>query len=476
MERLYLFMAFLAVLLICLYIFMVPPEFGTGTPFPFKEITCIIIGVLTLISIGLIFEYSSSYGGIIVLTQSVPVIGYYLFHDITQIIGYFIIGLVIGGIIFYYTVPSGRYDKLALVTKYCFSLFSVLYLGILIYTVSSMYGTYFTGGKFSQLFLQWPFLVYLLISVVTVGLFIIFLKNIRGVNASEIFIYGDTRSGKSVFLATLFKYGVRNLFGRVPDEIIIGSPASEKDLRLPQIIDELDKGKPPRGTEIGEIALYVLKGEIQGIIPFRTPLRITMIDYAGGYIDVITAETYQTAIKTLADEIKLGRDVIDARMGTQSFLEELKTQYRETFNQFYNIIVPAYLYKRLRVSGKIIFLINGEYITGKQPDFVQYLMKISDLMNHLGKNKSYAFVVTKADEVEKGIRGLDDKNPVSDIIERDLYERLYSTYVFFSAIIHTHIVEFFIISVDNTIRKTDEITQSVPWRFNQVMKFISRSY
>jgi hypothetical protein len=241
------------------------------------------------------------------------------------------------------------------------------------------------------------------------------------------------------------------------------------------MVDGVREGHPPKGTETGEIALYVIKGQMKGILPFRTPLQITMIDYAGGFTDVITNETYHSAVKLLSDELKQNYDVIDSKMGTKVFLEELKTQFRETFDRNYNIIIPAYLYKRLILSGKIIFLMNGEYITGEQPGLIQYLMKISKLMKHLGRNKSYAFVITKADEVEKGIRGMDDQNPVADMMEREIYDKLIHKYDLFSAIIHTHIVQFFIISVDTTQRAGNEITRLVPWRFLQLIKFISRN-
>jgi hypothetical protein len=361
------------------------------------------------------------------------------------------------------------------VIKYIFTIYCGIVLGILIYEIITSYGNFILSGRFSEIFIQIPFLAYLILSVIGLGMLICAFKDIRGVNASEVFIYGDTRSGKSVFLATLFHFGVRNLWGQVPDEVIIGSDTAERDLSLGVMVDGIRDGHPPKGTEIGEIALYVIKGQMRGILPFTTPLQITMIDYAGGFIDVITKDTCHSAVKLLSDELKQSYDAIDSKMGTKSFLEELKTQYRETFNQNYNVIIPAYLYKRLVLSGKIIFLVNGEYITGEQPGFIQYVMKISQLMKHLGRNKSYAFVITKADEVENGIRGMDDQNPVADMMEREIYDKLIHKYDLFSAIIHTHIVQFFIISVDTTQRAGNEITRLVPWRFLQVVKFISRN-
>jgi hypothetical protein len=355
-------------------------------------------------------------------------------------------------------------------------LYVAIFIGSIINAIQKKYDFYLLSGNINYLIVQRTFVVYIFTILVLVVFYIYFMRSIKGINAGEVFIWGDSRAGKSVFVTTLFNYLVNHNFGEVPDEIIIaGSENDEARLTLPQMGQDIIEGNPPKQTDRNELALYKLKGTVQGLLRIPTPIQITMFDYSGSFIRDITKEKYDEAI-TKCIELIPGENqkTLSTKFGQINFLMNLKEKYREIFDNNYSLLVPSMLYDRLIKSGKIIILIKGEYLTGPRNEFVNYLQEVAALIKKLPKNKSYALVVTKADAIVADIKGLNEDSVIADQIEYRTFQDICNDIIIFKAIIHTYEIDFFIVSADNRIERVPSEAPR-PWRFKHLVKFIARS-
>lgn len=94
---------------------------------------------------------------------------------------------------------------------------------------------------------------------------------IRGIQASEIFVYGPSHSGKTLLLLALYSHFV-DFYEGTHREIILSSDReeekvwqlskkSEKKLRIESMLAELEGGITPKSTNRTDLAIYELRGK-----------------------------------------------------------------------------------------------------------------------------------------------------------------------------------------------------------------------
>jgi len=271
---------------------------------------------------------------------------------------------------------------------------------------------------------------------------------VRGVKASDVFVFGPTGSGKTYFLLALYNYVVNVLNGYAEEAVI--SPYGkeyEKEIEIASMVGKTLEGEYVRAMRPLEIGLYVLKGRRKGIIP----VDVTIIDYSGGMLPEINEKNYVKAVKRIQKALEIGGDKIGL-IGSIEFLKFLMEKHRDKYESIVYELTLAYLYKRLKDAGKIILLVDGEYIAnwerdvGKLAELFGYYQRIISMF---GSDKKYAIVVTKTDMIEGNLIEKMDEQEIEEI-ERKVYDRLYNEIPTFKALVHkggeTASLEFYTIS------------------------------
>ena len=117
-------------------------------------------------------------------------------------------------------------------------------------------------------------------------------------------------------------------------------------------------------------------------------------------IKEIKEENHKKAKKIIQEALKIDENM---RFDIE-FLKSLKKKHHDKYTEVARELTLVYLYNKLKDSGKIILLVDGEYIAnwekGKLAElFGEYLRIISTF----GSDKKYAIVVTKTDMFEENL-------------------------------------------------------------------------
>jgi hypothetical protein len=314
---------------------------------------------------------------------------------------------------------------------------------------------------------------------------------IQGIQASEVFVYGPSRSGKTLLLLALYSHFV-DFYEGTHREIVLSydiqerawqlSKASEEKLRIESMLAELEVGITPKSTSCTDLAMYELSGKKNGLLP----VEFTFVDYSGEYTEDLNQKKYSGTLRSLSEKLSgFNVERLHRQIGTLSFLELLKNNYsKELGDQFYNLI-PACIYKKMQTAGKIIFLVDGDHLMDYHGEgrkeltglFGHYLR----LMNQLGPEKSYALVLTKTDKL-KDLSETSDNSEKARAIEAEIFSCLNNIYTFreIQNLAKRVPIYFYTVSVDATLspqysknlpEEQQEITQIFPWRVGEVAKF-----
>jgi len=397
-----------------------------------------LCGTFILNAIGMAFEEDSRVGGLLIASISVPLLIFFSSKGSINMEG-FAAGLVIGCNIVLYAVLRNRFDALASLSRIFITAFFIILLSYILYGFAIRF----------QYLTQMDWYKFIISVILVITLYIILKRVVRGIKASDVFVFGPSKSGKTYFLLALYNYVVNVLKGYAEEAVI--SPYSkekEKEMEMASMVGKTLKGEYVRGTERGEIGLYILKGKRRGI----TPVDVTVIDYSGEIMPKINEKDYVEAIGRILKTLEIKGDEIGL-IGSIEFLKFLKEKHSDKYGAIAEDLTLAYLYKKLKDAGKIILLVDGEKIANWGRD----VGELAELFGHyqriismFGVDKKYAIVVTKTDMIVEGnlVEKMDERE--IEEIERKVYNRLYNEIPTFKALVHkggeTASLEFYTIS------------------------------
>jgi len=418
-----------------------------------------LCGTFILNAIGMAFEKDSRVGGLLIASISVPLLIFFSSKGSINMEG-FAAGLVIGFLIDLYAVLRNRFDALASLSRIFITAFFIILLSYISYGFAIRF-LYLTQA-------DWYKFIITVILVIT--LYIILKRVIRGIKASDVFVFGPTRSGKTYFLLALYNYVVNTLRGYAEEAVI--SPYGEereKEMEIASMVGKTLKGELVQGTRRHEIGLYILKGKRRGV----TPVDVTVIDYGGEMIPKINEKNYAEAIGKIRKTLEIKGDEIGL-VGSIEFLKFLKEKHSDKYNAIVEDLTLAYLYKKLKDAGKIILLVDGEKIA----NWEEGIGELAELFGHyqriismFGVNKKYAIVVTKTDMIEGNLTEKMDEREIEEI-ERKVYDRLYNEIPTFKALVfkggEAASLEFYTVSA-RAIPNDPRINE---WGVDRIERFI----
>lgn len=433
-----------------------------------------VIALLISSGIGMLFEERSRFGGILLLAVFLPNI-YFLFkYPILRFDG-LLLGLIMGVGLIVHSFVNNRFDSVAKITRK-FVRFYIFGMAVFIlYIITQLMATEDIGDLPTYLTTGSNDIFFLLVSIFTlVALSSILTKHIRGIKASDVFVYGPSRSGKTLLLIALYNQFV-NCYEGKRKELIISS-LDEDYYRIENLLSELHVGKPPKSNSQTDLALYILNGKM-GI----KPIEFTFVDYGGEYTEHLTPDEYENALSKLSSAFDgINPLLLSQKIDDPIFLNELKDKYAGKLAYTIENLVLAYIYKKFQTAGKVVFLVDGDHIINYHKDGAKELTRLfgqySRIMELFGEGKSYAIVVTKADKI-KDISEIMENSPEAADIENEIFEMLIGidTFKEIQNRASKESIHFFIVSANAMIKKSangeGQIKQIYPWRIEEIAKF-----
>ena len=413
----------------------------------------ILLGFLVPASCGLLIEERSRKGGEIVLAIVVPV-------AVAHFAGAPAAAAVAAGMLAGVTATAlsffqNRFDTLADAVRLTAKILLVT-LGVSVLLLASWDRALLTAGG----------IAILLALGILVG------WGVRGTGASDIVILGPTGSGKTLLFLALYTLFVGEFAGR-RQEVILGP--DEEAMRLEDLLSGLEGGRLPKPTGEEDLAFYLLSGKKYGFVPIEAGV----IDYAGRYTAALDPAHYAEAVARVAAASGADEESVRARFGSFRYLKRLKEEHADALAGVMDAVVAACLYRRMETAGKILFLIDGDYIVdfhGRGREALTHLFgHYSRLMDLFGGDRAYGFVVTKTDRVRR-IKDVEETSEEAARTEREIYDFLLGVSTFHE--IHNRAlsvpVSFFAVSVDAMLEPgegRDALRQIYPWRVGEVVRF-----
>ena len=512
-RKIYL-LAGLPLSVIVAYIFMrIAPFFKSHpTPATLTVLVEFLCGLFFAVAIGMIFNEDSRINGIIYcgIFAAIPVFYVSLspWANIPMLIMAFGAGFAIGAIVVVRSVLSNRYDNLAKMAKLLFTIFFAIIIGFMAY---ELYATSFSPDTaISEDILIQNIFIFGTGIVISLILYWLSIRITIGVRASEIFIFGPRSSGKTYFVLGLWGYISEHFDKGHSNEgvVLTGDPNDEgDDLRISSLYATVLDGQILSRTYRYQMVMYQLTGKKFGIIPVKW----TVVDYAGEYYDELNEVNYNKAINLLAPALGMHQNEIRSRAGTIDFVRHIKYNHRDLLvdPEFTKSVILITMYGNFLRAGKVIFLVDGEKITGSRRrqaqlarEFGGYMKTLIDLENRrsmkfFNPNKKYALVVTKTDllfwknrEIKNQIlsmgaeklSGIDERSRNAAEIEKKIFSILSTNTVFKNLVnMMNDISMYFVaVSVDATSEPfpteegfEDEISPKglAPWRFTEIIRF-----
>jgi len=458
----------------------------------YVEILDTLLGIFIICGLGLMLVEKSRYIGFLIVAITIPSLVYFMFFYVKILPEFLGIGMCIGACITGFCIYKIHFDWLAKILKYLIDIFVIIAIG---YTISKMYENF-------DVIMNTGYLPYFIIGIITaIGLWFFFTKNLFAITSSDVFVFGPTGSGKSVFIAALgMEIAKKQGFSR--SYIFSQNPDAPSRLTVVAMARRLAAGNAIEGNRSNEMAYYEFPAKKWGFIP----LKVTSLDYAGSYvakenIDKISKINYNAEIQYFSQVLNRSPSDLKAEFGDIQFLVDFKNNHMEDFYNNFDLIVPAFAYARLLKAGKIIFLLDGAKVHSlneEDENWIAYIEGIGRLINELGDEKDYAFAITKADlipskseklslgeekypSVGDMIRSYPPNSKEADRLEKKYFERFFKSNPDFANVfnaimneqlIKTKYVEGFMISVDASKRDGDSITGYHPWRMGKIIDYV----
>jgi GTPase SAR1 family protein len=425
--------------------------------------------------IGMMFEERSMFGGQLLLAAFLPYLYFFWIQDNILRLDGVVPGLIAGVGFILHAFMNNRFDIVAKRTRYFLKLFFVgmmIYLfAILIKLVSEEdmreIPQYALSGSNDLFMVLLSFFALMILHA-------LLMKYVHGIKASDVFVYGPSKSGKTLLLLSLYNQFVNYYNGR-RSETIISSSREEDYYRIENMLAELKNGKQPKSNQKTDLTMYTLTGKKS-----IKPIEFSFVDYGGEFTENLTKDGYLKAILEISNQIpEIDKDALSEKIGNHEFIKELKEQHPDDIVYVLDQLVLAHVYKKLENAGKVVFLIDGEHIVSYHEDGASHLMRLfgqySRIMEMLGDGKSYAIVVTKADKI-KNITDVIDNSKDALNIEKEIFEMLTEIDTF-KEIQHRATkgpIYFYAVSA-NALKSVDQQEEAIkniyPWRVEQIAKF-----
>jgi|BioPla2DNA2_1021312.scaffolds.fasta_scaffold06238_4 hypothetical protein len=437
------------------------------------------LGLFLVLGVGLLAEERSRGGGGLLIAFALPILWVFAGNAVNFNAGWFGVGCVAGVIGAVYGITQNKYDSLASTARLGYKLFAATIL-IQISVATILLLNPGTPGA-AEIYPAEP-ATYLVVAVLLFAIMGYLVRRfVHGIRASNVFIFGPSKSGKTLLMLALYKEFITNLRG-MKREVIIAE--DEEGMRIENLLSDLDGGVLPRSTRQSDLGLYVFSGKKRGI----SPVSLTIIDYAGEYTADIDEKKYRDAISAISNEINVRVEVLEERIGDPDYLQYLKTEYKSEVMKVLDQVVLAYIYKNLLNSGKVLFLADGDHLTqfheGGRRELTRICGHYSRIMDLCGADKKYGLVVTKTDTFYQ--LGDDDGTfKAAEQVELDIYKEWFSEIDTFQEINNRALdmpIYFYATSVFRTRQPINEspggdgaepvIPRYIhPWRVDGVVKF-----
>jgi len=440
----------------------------------FYPVVSLLLGFLLICSIGFYYDESSKICGTFFFFFLVPLILSYTLLNNVLYLDFFVYGMLIGIIISGYYIINHHHEIFSNYVKVTLKLFTAVMLFIVFYNfLMFIFTNGFINGYVNN---KLGFITYILNIIIIIGIYLLVVRQIKGVDGSKVFVFGPSRSGKTYFMLGMYKQFVGFFGGHSKEVIICGVQKEETSFSLAHYLGQIDKNEPLQSNVQDMVGIYTLmgkKGEFKNI-------ELAIVDYAGEWVHDLISKidpvNNAKIIAKLSDRLDIDQKTLADNIGFVKFIKSIKENHREIIPTIIEDVVLSFIYKRLTSSGKIIFLIDGDKVAkddGPSRDELTRLFGYyANIMDFVGEEKQYALIVTKTDKI-KPIDTIAENSLQAEDIEKDIFEKLH-TFTTFQAIegkAGSTPLFFFTVSVNPMNKNDQQISQIFPWRFGEVAKF-----
>jgi len=425
--------------------------------------------------LGMLFEERLKLGGTLLLAVFLPYVYFFWYQDDILRLDSLVLGLILGTSFILHALINNQFDIVAKKTRFFLKVF---FAGMLLYLffifVKLVIAEYIRGIPQYVLTGSNELLMIILSFFAIYILFVVLMKYVHRISASDVFVYGPSNSGKTFLLVALYNQFINYYHGQ-RSEIIISSSREEDYYRIENMLAELKKGRQPKSNQKTDLALYTLKGK-----KFIKPIEFSFVDYGGEFTENLTPDECLKAILDLNKQIpEISTNIFDEMISKHEFIKMLKEKHPDELVYILDRLVLAHVYKKLESAGKVIFLVDGDHIVSYHEDGASSLTKLfgqySRMMELFGDGKSYAIVVTKADKI-KNISDVMDNSRDARIIEKEIFNMLteIETFKEIQNRASKETIHFYAVSA-NALRSVDQQGENIkniyPWGVEQIAKF-----
>jgi hypothetical protein len=432
-------------------------------------------------ALGMTLEARSRVGGILLLAVSLQ-FAHSFYESGFLLIGGIALGLAEGGYLTYYSVVNNRFDRLA---SYLRRFIKIFFASTLLYLlIQILYKIIVTESfqEFSQFRLSGSneALKVIVLLGTFCAVYFLLMKTIYGIRAFDVFVYGPSRSGKTLLLLALYSHFINFLNGKRREFIV--SDTNEERLKIESMLTDIENGKLPKSNLRTDLAIYVLSGRKN-----LKPVGVTFVDYGGEHTKDFKPFHFKEIVTELNTRFNIKEPhKLEQNVENLDFIKNLRDTYKDDFAVSVDKVTFAHIYKKFENAGKIIFLVDGDHIVSYHNEGKNELTKLfghySDIINLFGSEKSYAIVVTKTDQF-KDISIIMEDSEEAKKIEREIYD-MFCEIPTFKEIVNMAYqmpIHMYAISVDATmkpLKMEDEEAEMQrkhlkinPWRVGEIEKF-----
>ncbi|MDD3621136.1 MAG: hypothetical protein PHQ81_01880 [Methanofollis sp.] len=305
---------------------------------------------------------------------------------------------------------------------------------------------------------------------------------IRPVGGPETFLLGPAGSGKTLLFLAMYTHMVREFSGQ-REEVIFAAgegEGEEEKMRIEHLLSDLEDGLLPPPTGAADLGVYRLSGRRFQV----APVRLTFLDYAGRYAAPLSRPEYVAAVKQVAAAVKAEPRQVRDWLGRFEYLKQFRERYAGEVAGVMGAFVQACVHRHLERAGKVLFLIDGDHIVDFHQEGRRELTHLfgqySRVMEALGRDRVYGFVVTKADRIYD-LAEIDETSVGAARVEHALYDLLLEINTFNE--IHNRArwvpVHFLAVSTDATLKpvgagenngEEERLRQLYPWRIGALVR------
>ncbi|MDO9036154.1 MAG: hypothetical protein Q7U51_13265 [Methanoregula sp.] len=448
---------------------------------PFVVIILAFLSATTMMcGAGLVLDDNSKRCGGFILSFLIPLLLYFTIVKPFFIFEAIIVGIIVGSIVSFKFFIEKRFDLLSDITRNLIRILSVLVIICLFYGFLVNFPDLSISGLIDYYNLKKAsFISYIISILVVLAIFAGSLRYLKGTKASEVFMFGQRRSGKTYLLLALYHQFVKFYEGNPEQLIFCRKGDDEKKYLIAHFEGLVSKGENIPFNEEDMVAIYTLLGTQWG---FKS-IQFTIVDYAGEIIgdlkSKINEKLFEEKIYDISTQLNLEPTILNEKIGDIQFLASLKEKYSELLASNIEDVTKCFIFKRLRDSGKIILLVDGELIAKKTPDSIQKLNLLFgyylDIIKYFGPDKKYALIVTKTDLIQN-IAGIPEKSETAAQIEKDIFNELRAIVPFLAieSLAGYIPIYFFAVSVNSIHSESPDKTKVrsiFPWRVDELAKF-----